>query len=182
MATKPEQNRSNEHKNVPKEQAQKEQPSSREMAPSPQRGRMVSSSGYEPFSRLREEFDRLFDQLAPGFLSPGEGGGQGRHWGLDVQEEDNRVVVRAEAPGFEPSDFDIHVRGDRLVLRASHKSESEEKEGGYHQWQQQELYRSVTLPSDVEADKVEATYRSGVLSISMPRSEHNKRQRIEVKT
>ena len=69
---------------------------------------------------------RLFDQFSRSWLglaSPGWDAG----WGLDVREEDGNVIVRAEAPGFEPSDFDIQVRGDQLVLSATHRSESQEK-------------------------------------------------------
>jgi HSP20 family protein len=177
MATRSEEHKTNEQKNIQKGQ---EQAPSREMTPS-HRGRPASHGALEPFYRLREEFDRFFDQLAPGWLGPWEGS-RTAHWGLDMQEDDGRVVIRAEAPGFEPSDFDIHVRGDRLVLHAAHKVESEEKERGVHEWRQQEFYRSVTLPADVDADKVEATYRNGILSVSLPKSEQHRGRRIEVKT
>jgi len=142
----------------------------------------LTHGGFEPLHRLREEFNRLFDRFGAGWLSPWEGSGRSGHWELDVQEDDGSVVVRAEAPGFEPSDFDIQVRGDHLVLRAAHKGETEEKERGYREWRQQELYQSVLLPADVDADKVEATYRNGILNVALPKTEQSKGRRIEVRT
>ena len=107
--------------------------------------------------------------------------GHDYRWDLDVQDNDDAVVVRAEAPGFEPSDFDLEVRGDQLVLRAEHKVQTEEKERGYREWRRQEFYRSVPLPAHVDPNKVEATYRNGVLNVSLPKTEHGKAKRIEVK-
>jgi HSP20 family protein len=129
---------------------------------------------------MREEFDRMFDQFFRGWPAPWEGAGRDWHWGLDVREDDGTVVVRAEAPGFEPGDFDLQVRGDQLTLRASHKAEGEEQERGYREWRQQELYRSVTLPAGVDADKVEANYRNGVLTVTLPKTEEGRGRRITV--
>jgi HSP20 family protein len=136
--------------------------------------------GFEPFYRLREEFDRLLDQFLPGWPGPWEGGRRDG-WGLDMQEDDNTVTVRAEAPGFEPDDFDIQVRGDQLVLRAAHKAEAEEKERGYRAWRRQEFYRSVPLPAGIDADKVDAAYRNGILTLTLPKTEQTRGRRIQVK-
>jgi HSP20 family protein len=141
------------------------------------RGELTPSAGWEPFARLREEFDRLFNQLSWGWPGAPIGRWEGG-WGLDVREDDNTVVVRAEAPGFEPADFDLQVRGDHLVLRAAHKAE--EKDEGYREWRRREFYRSVPLPPGVNADKVTATYRNGVLTVTLPRAEGSKTRRITV--
>jgi HSP20 family protein len=153
------------------------------MAPSRRNG-LAPYGGFEPFYRLREEFDRLLDRFIPGWPGPWEPweGGRRDGWGLDVQEDDGTVTVRAEAPGFEPSEFDIQVRGDQLVLHAAHKAEAEETERGYREWRRQEFYRSVPLPAGVDPDKVEATYRNGVLSVTVPKTEQGKGRRVEVKT
>jgi HSP20 family protein len=178
MATRSEENKGKEQKG-----SQQVQPQNTSRAPVPsRRGSVAPYGGLEPFYRLREEFNRLFDQFAPGWLTPWGGGHHDEHWGLDVQEDDGTVVVRAEAPGFEPSDFDIQVRGDQLVLRAAHRTETEEKERGHHEWRRQELYRSVPLPVGIDADKVGATYRNGILSVTLPKTEQSKGRRIEVKT
>jgi HSP20 family protein len=177
MATHSSEGKNKEHKGSPQAQPQA---AGGALAPSQQRG-MAPSGGRAPVYQLRREFDRLFDQLLGGWPAPWEGGGRDG-WGLDVQEDDNAVTVRAEAPGFEPSDFDIQVRGQELVLRAAHKAEAEEKERGSREWRRQEFYRSVPLPAGIDPEKVEATYRNGILSVTLPRSEQGRGRRIQVKT
>jgi HSP20 family protein len=133
---------------------------------------------FGPVGQLREEFDRLLDQFFPSsFLSSGR---QDWRWGLDCEESDDEFVVRAEAPGFEPADFDLQVRDHQLVLSASKKTESGEDDG--HGWQQRELFRSVTLPAGIDAEKVDAEYRNGILTVKLPKTEHAKGRRIEVKS
>jgi HSP20 family protein len=136
--------------------------------------------GWEPVRRLRDEFDRLFDQFLRGWSAPWEGALRSRQWGIDIQETDDSVVVRAEAPGFESSDFDIQVKGDRLVMHATRKAESEEKDRGYREWRKSEFYESVALPTGVDADKVQATYRNGILTVTAPKAEDGKARRITV--
>jgi HSP20 family protein len=141
---------------------------------------MLPGVGWEPLRRMRQEFDRLFDQALGGWPAPWEGIGDDQHWGLDVDESENDVVVRAEAPGFEPDDFDIQVRGDQLVLRAAHKAEAEEPRRGYRECRRQELYRSVPLPPGIDADNIQATHRHGVLTVTLPKTEQSKGRRITV--
>jgi HSP20 family protein len=109
-------------------------------------------------------------------------GRRDRHWGLDVQESDDNVVVRAEAPGFEPDDFDLQVRGDQLTLRAAHKADDDDAERGYREWRRQELYRSVLLPAHIDANHVQANYRNGMLTVTMPKTEDSKARHITVQS
>lgn len=164
----------------------KEQNGSREMsrptanAPVPYRRGLSSNWNQDPFRRMREEFDRMFEQFFGNWPAASDSGRQS-HWGCDVQEDDSSVVVRADAPGFEPSEFDLQVHGDRLVIRASHKGESEDSQRGFHEWRQQEFSRSIMLPQGVDAQKVEANYKNGVLMVTLPKSEEFKAKRISVK-
>jgi len=137
----------------------------------------------EPLHRLRQDFGRMLDQYFRGWPSPAglwEAASQG--WGLDVREDEAKVTVRAEAPGFEPSDFDIDVQGNQLILRAVRRDESAEKEGGFRQWRRQEFYRTVPLSGAIDPDRIEATYRHGILTVTIPRNEQSRRRRIEVTT
>ncbi len=148
--------------------------------PAERGGGLMLSNDFPFFlGRLRDEFDQLFDRFF--FRWPGFRRGNGWRWGLDVKEEDDAVVVRAEAPGFEPGDFDLQVRGNQLVLQASRKTEKEEKERGYREEQQRECYEAVTLPDGVDTDKVTADYRNGVLTVTMPKTPAGKGKRIAVK-
>jgi HSP20 family protein len=152
-----------------------------EQAMTPHRRSPVNpyAGAWEPFTRFRDEFDRLVDQFSRGWLSPWEGGRRDG-WGLDVREDDKAIAVRAEAPGFEPGDFDLQVRGDQLVIRAARKAESKDDEQGFHEWRRQEFFRSIQLPTDIDADKVTANYKNGVLTLSLPKCEQSKAKRITV--
>jgi len=146
------------------------------------RGNLAPSQGWEPLSRWRGEFDNLFDHLFDQFSRQMLGVPSDRltsGWGLAVKEEDNHLIVRAEAPGFESNDFDIQLRGDQLILRASHKSEEGEKEE-VHTSRRQEFYRSVMLPPGIDQERVKAAYRNGVLTVTLQKTEESKGRRITV--
>jgi HSP20 family protein len=100
---------------------------------------------------------------------------------LDVRDEDNAVTVRAELPGFEVGDIDLQVSGDRLVIRAAHKSETAEPKGQGHQWQRREYYQTVPLPAGINPDKIDAHYRNGVLSVHLPKTEQAKGRRVTIR-
>lgn len=154
-------------------------PSSPEAMPSTwQRGSMTPHR-FEPLRQMRQEFDQMFDRFFRGWPSLW-GGDRSEYWGLDVEEKDDAVLVRAEAPGFEAADFDVQIRGNQLVLCACHRQEPA-KEGKMQHWSQQELYRSVTLPSDVATENVEASYQNGVLTLTLPKTKPSSSQRITVK-
>jgi HSP20 family protein len=133
--------------------------------------------GEWPLSRLRSEIDQLFSEFFQGLPRLREEGDW--RWGLDVEDRDDAVVVRAEAPGFEPDDFDLQVRGDELVLCACQKEQ--QAEGERREWRRRELYRSVSLPHGIDAEKVEAEYRNGILAVTLPKTEQSKGKRISVK-
>jgi len=95
-----------------------------------------------------------------------------------MEEKENEVVLRAEVPGFEMKELDVTVRGDELTILAEHK---EPAKGEAVERRQARLERSVTLPSGVEPEKIEATYRNGVLEVHVPRIPEAKPRRIEVK-
>lgn len=129
--------------------------------------------------RMQSEFDELFERFARDLPVSWKGFGNGWNWGLDVEDKADSVVVRAEAPGFEAGDFDIQVSDNRLVLRASRKKESKEKKGEYRE--QCECYESMTLPSGIDKDKIDARYHNGVLTLTIPKTAEGKAKKISVK-
>jgi HSP20 family protein len=134
---------------------------------------------FAPWGRLRTEFDRLLDDFMHGL--PVWGSEHQSSCGLDVQEKDDAIVVHADAPGFDADDFDIEIRGDNLVVTASQSEEKTHDEEGYH-WQKREFYRSMPLPTHVDAEKIDAQYRNGVLSLKIPKTEATKTRKIQVKS
>ena len=131
-------------------------------------------------SNLRKEMDRLFEDFA------GNGGPQGlERWApsMDVSETPEALVVKAEVPGVDPKEVEISVSGDTLTLKGEKKEEKEEKGKTWHRIERSygSFFRSVTLPAPVDADRIAAEVRDGVLTITLPKTEKAKTKRIEVK-
>jgi HSP20 family protein len=131
-------------------------------------------------SRMREEFDRMFDRVSRNFPDLSELD-RGWRWGLEMDDNEDTIVVRAEAPGFEAGDFDIRVDDGRLVLRASKKMESKDEKGKVQEYREQECFESVTLPAGIDKEKVDAKYHNGMLTVVLPKAAESKAKRITVK-
>jgi HSP20 family protein len=142
--------------------------------------RSMTGTGFAPLGRLRSEFDRLFDDFFQGWPSLGRASDEHR-WELDFQDQADAVVVHADAPGFEPGDFNLEIRGDNLILCACQSEEQSKEDSGYR-WERREFYRSIPLPAEINEDKVDAQYRNGVLTIKLPKREPAKTRKIEVKS
>jgi HSP20 family protein len=132
-----------------------------------------------PFALLRREFDSLFDNFLNGWPAPVNMG-----WGLDVEDAGKEMIVRAEAPGFEVNEFNVQLRGDQLCIRAEHREETKQGEGQERSTSSRYgvFERWVTVPSDVDGEKVEARYRNGVPEIRMPKTPEAVGRKIEVKS
>jgi HSP20 family protein len=141
---------------------------------------------WKPFrevTKLRHEMDRLWDDYF----------GSGRRafkpmqaeWipSVDVSETADKVTVKAEIPGIDSKDIDISISGDLLTIKGEKKTEHEEKEENYHLVERScgSFSRSLRLPVGVVADKIEASYKQGVLTIVCPKKEEVKAKAIEIK-
>lgn len=102
-----------------------------------------------------------------------------RLWNVEVTEAEKEVLIRMEVPGFEPEDFTLEVKGDRLYLKAEHPAPKEEKEAKAAKMMRR-YERVLTLPEGLALDKVEARYHSGVLEVRLPRAEEKIPRRIPV--
>lgn len=129
---------------------------------------------------MRDEFDRLLQQFSRNWPHPWRGNGW--RWRVEVEDGDDALFVRAEAPGFEPGDFEIRVADSRLIMQAVRKEETRGKVGNGREYRVQECYESVTLPPGIDKNKVEAQYRNGILTVTLPRTTDGKARRITVKS
>jgi HSP20 family protein len=102
---------------------------------------------------------------------------------LEISETGEAVKVRAEVPGFTEKDLEISVEPRRLTIAGKRESKKEEKKEKtvYSEWRSDQLFRCVELPADVEAEKVKATLKDGVLELLMPKSTSARKIRIEPK-
>jgi HSP20 family protein len=149
-----------------------------------QRASLPTRMRENPLQRLRQEMDALFDRFMP--VSPAWAEFEAfpeRARDVDVQETDNEISVRAEAPGFEAKDFDVQVSGNMLIIQAEHKEQAEDKEKGFQRWERRfgQFQRSIPLSTAVSADKVDARYHNGVLEVHLRRTETSPPKHIEVK-
>jgi len=144
---------------------------------------LVQWKPFREVSRLRSEMDRLWDEYFGSgrrALQPME-----EAWlpAVDVSESEDKITVKAEIPGMEAKDIDISMSGDTLIIKGEKKTEREEKEENYHVVERSygSFRRAVRLPASVDADKVEATYKNGVLTVILPKKEEVKPKAIEIK-
>ena len=142
-------------------------------------GALVPRSEH-PLSRIRDEFDALFDRFLSRFPAAWGLDDTSSFWGFDVEDAGNEYVVRAEAPGFEAEDFDVQVNGNMLTIRAERKQQAQDQPNGTS-FSSRRLSRTVTLPAGADAEKVEAHYRNGVLEVRLPKTKEALGRRIEAK-
>jgi HSP20 family protein len=138
---------------------------------------------FREFDRMRKEMDRLWDSFFEGGLRRrAEGGGE---WlpSLDVSETKNELVVKAEVPGMDPKDIDISLSDGMLTIKGEKKQEKEEREADYHLVERSygAFTRSVQLPKEVQSEKINASYKNGILKITLPKSEEAKKKEIKIK-
>lgn len=129
---------------------------------------------------LRREMDHWWDRFAgerPAEWLKGE-------WvpSVDVSETKDQVVVKAEAPGIDPKEMDISLSGGVLTIKGEKKKEREEKDENYHLVERSygSFSRSMRLPAEVQEDKVKASYKDGVLTITLPKTERAKERAIKI--
>jgi HSP20 family protein len=144
---------------------------------------LVQWRPFREVSRLRNEMDRLWDDYF----------GSGRRafqpleeaWmpAVDVAETADKITIKAEIPGMEAKDIEISMVGDTLSIKGEKKSEREEKDENYHMVERTygSFNRTMKLPAPVDPDKVEASYKNGVLTVALPKKEEVKPKAIEIK-
>ncbi len=135
------------------------------------------------FDRLKKEMDRVWDSFFEG--RPGRRSREEGEWlpSLDVAETKGDLVVRAELPGMDPKDIDISLNEGVLTIRGEKKQEKEEKEEGYHLIERSygSFTRSIRLPKEVQSEKIEASFKNGILKVVLPKSEEAKKKEIKIK-
>jgi HSP20 family protein len=129
----------------------------------------------DPFMTLHREMNRLFDDIFRGFgMAPfGSLSGAGRTMGwpqVEVSETDKDVRISAELPGLEEKDVEVLMGDGVLTIRGEKKSEVEDKERAFNERYYGRFERRIPLGQDVDEDKVEAAFKNGVLTVTVPKS------------
>jgi HSP20 family protein len=105
---------------------------------------------------------------------------------VDMYETDNQVVLKAKAPGYKEEDVNITIEDNVLTLEGKLESETEEKNDNkkYHikEMRSESFIRSIPLPTRVDAEKAEASFENGVVTVTLPKLEEVKPKTIAIKT
>jgi HSP20 family protein len=103
---------------------------------------------------------------------------------VNIAENEKALTVSAELPGLEEKDIDVQVMGNQLVISAERKFEAEKKEKEFLRVEHQygSFSRTITLPTGLRTDAVEAVYKKGILTVEIPKLEPTPTAKIEVKT
>jgi len=137
--------------------------------------------GRNGLARLHTEMDDLFDSFFRGLERPFAGY---KAWpAIDIAEEDEAIVIRAEVPGCKADDIDISAHGNTLTISGEKKLEEEKREKGYYRMESTygSFRRELNLPTDVDANKIDAVCKDGVLSITLPKAATAKAVKVKVK-
>jgi len=102
---------------------------------------------------------------------------------LDVAENKDEVLVKIDVPGIDEKDFSVYLSGDNLIIKGERKEDKEEKEKHYHRIERRHgnFQRVIALPVSVNAEKINAEYKNGVLEIHLPKKEEAKPKEIQIK-
>jgi HSP20 family protein len=102
---------------------------------------------------------------------------------IDMIDGKDEMVLRADLPGLTEKDVDVNVQDSVLTIKGERKSETEEKKDDYYYCERSygRFTRSLTLPAGVDADKVKATFKNGVLEVRLPKVAATNGRKIEVK-
>ena len=132
-----------------------------------------STSPFWMLDRFADEIDRMFDQFGFGRVSNRRGASSDfLTWTprVDVSQRNKELVIRADLPGLSKDDVKVDITDDVVTIQGERRREHEEDQGGIYRSERSygSFYRSVALPEGAIADQAKASFKNGVLEITMP--------------
>jgi HSP20 family protein len=146
----------------------------------PRSGLARRSASADPFRAMDEMMNRFFED----WTTAPRGIGTVRGWApaIDMADRENEILLRADLPGLEQKDINVNLENGVLTIRGERKEEREAREEDYfccERWSGS-FSRSVTLPQGIDADKVQARFKNGVLEIKIPKTKQAVGKKIEI--
>ena len=133
-----------------------------------------------PFRELARDMEDAFGRIFPAWSEE-----RGNTWmpAVDMVDEKDEIVVKADLPGLDQKDIEVTVHDGTLTIRGERKEEKEEKKEDYYYAERSygAFMRSLALPQGVDADKVKATFTKGVLEVHLPKAKEAKGKTVEIK-
>lgn len=148
---------------------------------------------WRPFMALprwERDMDRMMDDFFSRRMSPlwpkswfGAGEGEIATPAVDVYEDKDEIIIKAELPGMDKNDIEVNISDSELILKGEKKKEEKVEQENYYRCERSygAFLRSVELPTGVQADKVKASFKNGILEVRLPKSEEAKTKEIKVK-
>ncbi len=137
---------------------------------------------WDPFRQFQQRMNRFFDEGSP-FTFPEEALSL-KTWipSCDIYETENEIVVKAELPGAKKEDVKVNIENNMLTLSGERRFEEETKKENYVRVERNygQFLRSFTLPITIDATKVLADFKDGLLTITLPKREEAKPKQIEI--
>jgi len=156
----------------------------RELIPFTKKSVPVKRDTENPFSLFHHDMDALFDEFFSGFeMGPSfSRHGSGFTPNIDIRENDKEIRVSAELPGIDEKDIDITLNHDSLTIKGEKKEEKEDKGKDYYRMERSygTFCRTIPLPVEIETDKVNAHYRKGILTVTIPKSKKSIEERKKI--
>lgn len=130
---------------------------------------------------MRREMDRLLSSLSSW---SGAAYRSGVYPQMNLYDDGESFVVRAEVPGVDPKDIDLTVTGDTLTIQGERKPEQIPEGASYHRRERSsgQFRRALTLPDQVDSAKVAASCRDGILQILLPRAEQARQRKVKIQS
>jgi HSP20 family protein len=137
----------------------------------------------QEMNRLKRDIDRLFDRVCDDFRIASRPFGEREMPLIDLSESEEFLIIMAELPGMDPEDLDISLDEDILTIKGEIKQKCSEDNENIHRTETayRVFSRSLQLPCKVKMDEVEASYKKGVLRITMPKCKPESPQGIKIK-
>lgn len=140
---------------------------------------------WEPFRDLftsQDRFNRLFNQTFSQAFGDDEGKLGSWAPAVDIYETDQNLVLNAELPGVDPKDVEVRVENNTLYLKGQRKFENEVNEENYHRIERSygSFTRTFALPGTIDAERVAAEFKGGLLTLTMPKREEAKPKTIKI--
>jgi HSP20 family protein len=148
------------------------------------RSSQMAIQPWDPFREMVSLRDAMNSLLQESFVHPSgmPSDGGAATLPLDVSETENEFVVKASLPGLRPEDVQITAHGDTLTIRGETKAEEEKKGAHYHLRERRfgRFQRAIRLTAPIIADKAQAHFENGVLTLTVPKAEKAKPKQIKV--
>jgi HSP20 family protein len=143
--------------------------------------RPTFDSPFADFESVRREMLRLLDTVAGDTFGDA---GAGVFPPMNITQDDDNFYLRAEVPGIKPDELSISAVRNRVSLAGKREIQREHAQASYHRKERAEgsFNRTVTLPGEVDAERVDARYADGILTLTLPKAEEAKPRQIAVRT